>query len=148
MKSIGFLDVAAIVGLIVFLIGVRFFQHSIFYDPLDPYFHGNFQAQPIPEMNIFKLFLSNSLRYLLNGVFSIGILWMLFKSSSYIKASLWVYLFALVLLNAVFLLMLQWEIPIAKMALFYSRRFIIHPLLLFVLVAGGFYLHNKTSKTD
>jgi len=136
-------DILLVGLMVVMLAGVRFFQHYVFYDPLDDYFHTNFQAMPIPDMNNMLLILSNALRYLINGVLSVGILWMLFKSKSYIKASLWVYLFAFVLLNVVFLITLQFEVSLSKMALFYTRRFIIHPLLLFVLVAGGFFLQSK-----
>ncbi|PRP68190.1 exosortase F system-associated membrane protein [Nonlabens agnitus] len=143
MKSI--LRVLALVGLILLLISVRYFQEAVFYDPLDDYFHGAFQSMSFPEMNLSWLLLSNALRYLFNGLISLAILWILFRSSSYIKASLWVYLFAFVLLNLLFVVELQFEASLSKMSLFYTRRFLIHPLLLFVLIAGGYFL--KTTKT-
>lgn len=138
-----FLDILLVGLMIVLLASVRFFQNHFFYDPLDVYFHTDFQSMPIPKMNTALLLLSNGLRYLINVALSISILWVLFKSRSYLKASLWVYLFAFILLNIVFMVTLQFEVSLSKMALFYTRRFIIHPLLLFVLVAGGYFLKTK-----
>lgn len=126
--------------LILLLASVRFFQDHVFYDPLDQYFHSDYQSTPIPRLDIAKLLLSNALRYLMNSGLGIAILWMLFKSKSYLNASLWVYLFAFVILNVLFFITLQFDTDLSKMALFYIRRFMIHPLMLFVLVAGGYYL--------
>jgi len=127
------------------LAAIRFFQLDLFYDPLNDYFHSNFQALPYPDMDLGKLVLSNSLRFLLNSVTSLWILWFLYKSRSYVNAALWVYLFAFVLLTAAILILLQMDTALAKMALFYTRRFLIHPLLLFILVAGCYYLQNQKS---
>jgi len=143
MNNYRILDYAAAGVMIALLVAVRFFEEIIFYDPLNDYFHGDFQALPLPVMDLTLLMFSNSLRYLINGVLSIGILWMLFKSAAYIKAGLWVYLFAFLLLNVLFLMVLQWETDLSKMILFYTRRFILHPILLFVLIAGGYFLHTK-----
>ena len=128
--------------LVLMLIAVRFYQTHIFYDPLDDYFHGNFHHQSFPKMRIGYLFLSNSARFVLNTALSIGILWLLFKSQSYLKAITYVYVFAFFLLIIVFFVALQFDQAITKMVVFYSRRFIIHPLLLFVLIAGGYFLKS------
>lgn len=132
-----------VVTILIFLLAsVRFFQDHVFYDPLDQYFHSDYQSTPIPQLDIAKLLLSNALRYLINSGLGIAVLWILFKSRSYLNASLWVYLFAFVILNVLFFIALQFDTDLSKMALFYIRRFMIHPLLLFVLVAGGYYLKN------
>lgn len=125
------------------LVSVRFFESVLFYDPLNEYFHNNFQTMPYPEMELGKLLLSNSLRFLINCVTSLWILWFLYKSRIYVKAGLWVFLFAFVLLTAMMLALLQVETDLAKMTLFYTRRFLIHPILLFILVAGCYYLNTQ-----
>ncbi|SCY25179.1 exosortase F-associated protein [Nonlabens sp. Hel1_33_55] len=139
------LQICAVAILLVLLVCVRYFQHDLFYDPLDEYFHGAFQSMPFPEMKTMWLFLSNSLRYSMNAIISLAIIWVLFKSASYIKAGLWVYLFAFIVLNVLFFVTLQFEASLSKMALFYTRRFLIHPLLLFVLVAGGYFLKTRNA---
>ncbi|WP_194850106.1 exosortase F system-associated membrane protein [Nonlabens antarcticus] len=129
------------------IIAIRFFEADLFYDPLNKYFHGNFQALPVPEMTMWKLVLSNSLRFLLNSTFSLGILWFLYKSVAFVKAGSWVYLFAFIILSIGILLLLQMDSSLAKMTLFYTRRFLIHPILLFILVAGCYYLNIKTKES-
>jgi exosortase F-associated protein len=79
----------------------------------------------------------------LNSAISIGILYFLYKKRPYIKASLWIYAFALAILSPLFIILLQYESDFAKRALFYIRRFMIHPILLFVLVAGFYFLEQK-----
>jgi exosortase F-associated protein len=125
------------------IVAIRLYELDLFYDPLNEYFHSNFQTLPFPEIDIWKLVVSNSLRFLLNSFISLGILWLFYKSSSFVKAGLWVYLFAFIILNTALLILLQLDSSLAKMALFYTRRFLIHPLLLFILVAGCYYLKTR-----
>jgi exosortase F-associated protein len=127
------------------IIAIRLYELDLFYDPLNEYFHSNFQALPFPEIDIWKVMVSNSLRFLLNSLISLGILWLLYKSSEFVKAGLWVYLFAFIILSTALLILLQLDSSLAKMALFYTRRFLIHPLLLFILVAGCYYLKTLVS---
>ncbi len=139
-------SVVGVIIALVLLAAVRYLQAYVFYDPLESYFHDNFQALPIPDSNLPLLLLSNGLRYLVNGCLSLAIIALLFKAASYFKASLWVYAFAFVLLNIVFVISYQFDTDLSKMVLFYSRRFIIHPLLLFILVAGGYFLKVKNEQ--
>jgi exosortase F-associated protein len=125
------------------IVSIRLYELDLFYDPLNEYFHGNFQALPFPEIDIWKLMLSNSLRFLLNSSISLGVLWLLYKSAAFVKAGLWVYLFTFIILSAALIILLQLDSSLAKMALFYTRRFLIHPLLLFILVAGCYYLKTR-----
>nr|WP_197539478.1 exosortase F system-associated protein [Nonlabens marinus] len=138
-------SIAVIIALLL-LVAIRFFETALFYDPLHDYFHDNFQALPFPEVEWGSLLASYTARYVLNSAISLVILWFLYKSKAYLKAGLWVYLFSFVLLMAVLVVLLQGNSDLAKMALFYTRRFLIHPIFLFILVAGCYYL--KTHKTD
>jgi exosortase F-associated protein len=133
----------AIILLILCLIAVRLFEDSLFYDPLIDYFKYQFHGVPLPELNSFLLIVSTTARYVLNSAISIGILYFLYKKRPYIKASLWIYAFALAILSPLFIILLQYESDFAKRALFYIRRFMIHPILLFVLVAGFYFLEQK-----
>lgn len=138
-------SVIMIVVLLLGIIGVRYFEVALFQDELNDYFHSDFQNIPIPQLSIIESVASTSLRFLMNTVLSLWILWFLYKRETYVKASLWVYLFAYIILISSFVVFIQLDAQWVKMALFYVRRFLIHPLLLFILVAGCYFLKTKGS---
>lgn len=138
-------SVIMIVVLLLGIIGVRYFEVALFQDELNDYFHSDFQNIPIPQLSIIESVASTSLRFLMNTVLSLWILWFLYKRETYVKASLWVYLFAYIILISSFVVLIQLDAQWVKMALFYVRRFLIHPLLLFILVAGCYFLKTKGS---
>lgn len=135
-----FVMVLCVIGLIL----IRHFETTLFYDPLHGYFHSDFQNLSLPDVHAVRLIAHTSMRYIVNTVLSIGVLWFLFKQVRYIKACLWVYLFVYVVLLSVFVVLLQIDAAWVKMLLFYIRRFLIHPVLLFVLIAGGYYVKSYT----
>lgn len=138
-------SVIMIVVLLLGIIGVRYFEVALFQDELNDYFHSDFQNIPIPDIALWETVASTSLRFLMNTVLSLWILWFLYKRETYVKASLWVYLFAYIILISSFVVLIQLDAQWVKMALFYVRRFLIHPLLLFILVAGCYFLKTKGS---
>lgn len=133
--SIGILTLA--------LVGVRYWENVLFPDPLFDYFHGDFQNLAIPADQSLHILLVTALRFLVNSLLSIGILWFLYKKIAFVKASLWVYLFAFIILMAIMVGCLYAAGDTSKMMLFYARRFLIHPITLFILIAGFYYLRNK-----
>jgi len=136
----------SVVMIVVFLlgiIGVRYFEVALFQDELNDYFHSDFQNIPIPDISLLENIASTSLRFLINTVLSLWILWFLYKREDYLKASLWVYLFSFLILITAFTVLNHLDGQWVKMALFYVRRFLIHPLLLFILVAGCYFLKTK-----
>ncbi len=142
--------ISAIVILILIagLVAVRAYEDVMFLDPLKAYFHADFQLRDIPDVDLINQIAITSLRFLMNTILSLGVLWFLYKKGSYIKASLWVYLFAFILLTVAFGFLLEANSDLGKMGLFYVRRFLIHPLLLFVLVAGFYFLMQKNKNLD
>ncbi len=133
----------AVIFLIVGLVLVRVFEHSLFYDPLNAFFNGAFHGMPLPEINSWKIGFAVSTRYVLNVLLSLGIIYFLYKDRNYIKASLWVYLFTLIILLPILIILIQMEGEFVKRAIFYIRRFLIHPIILFVLVAGFYFLRKQ-----
>ena len=105
--------------------------------------HSDFQKHPVPALNYIHVIAGTSLRYLFNMVISLWLLWYLYKKEMFIKAALWVYLFAFVILITAFIFLLHADSDLLKMALFYVRRFLIHPILLFIMVAGFYFLNEK-----
>ncbi|MEO9953980.1 MULTISPECIES: exosortase F system-associated protein [Nonlabens] len=125
--------------LIIGLISVRVFESYLFYDPFNSYFKNNFQNLSIPDFNVLKFILSLTLRFLINLIISLSIIWVLFKTKSYIKATLWVNLTFYILLLTGFIIFSQFDSNWIKMLLFYIRRFLIHPILLLILVPGFYF---------
>ncbi len=139
-RLISFIKIAA---LLAGLVCVRAFEVALFQDPLQSYFLGDFQKYAFPEVSIFKLIALTSFRFLINTVLSLWILWFLYKKKRFLNAALWVYLFAFVILMTLFVILFQTSGDLGKMAFFYTRRFLIHPVILFVLVAGFYFLKDK-----
>jgi len=137
------LSALAISALSFLIVAVRYFELILFPEPLHDYFHGNFQHMPIPSSQAVTILAVTALRYFVNTVISLAILWFLYKKVRFLKAALWVYLFAFICLFSIMAVCLFIDGATVKMVLFYTRRFLIHPLLLFILVAGFYYLRDK-----
>lgn len=133
----------SIIVLLILLVGVRLFEIELFNDPLYGYFHSDFQLFNVPIIVKWEVVSVTSLRFLFNMVLSLWILWFVYKNENYINAALWVYLFAFVILMVMFYLLLEADSNFTKMFLFYVRRFLIQPILLFVLTAGFYFIKTK-----
>lgn len=138
-----FKSILLVIVSLVGLISVRVFAEKLFYDPFNDYFKSNFQLQPLPEFESLLYVLSVIFRYGLNLLFTLIIIWALYKSKEFIKGTLWVYLLAFIILISSFFILTLFDDEWVKMCLFYVRRFLIHPILLFILVPG-FYFISKT----
>lgn len=134
-----FFIILALVGLVC----VRIFENFLFNDPLLSYFKSNFQTYELPDFKSLSYMVSIIFRYSLNLALSLVIIWFLYNKREFIKAALWVYLFAFIILSVAFLILSNLDYEWVKMGLFYTRRFLIHPILLFILVPG-FYFISKT----
>ena len=136
------LEFSLFVCLLLLLVAIRAFEKNLFYDPFLNYFQMEYAHLPYPVMNGFKLFLNLILRYFLNTILSIGLLWLLFKDKDIVKfASILYAFFGVVLMIAFFLVLLYFD-QNNSMLLFYIRRFIIQPLFLLLFIPA-FYYQNK-----
>ena len=138
-KEIGFSA-----GLIFLLALVRVFE-SEFYDPFLEYFKADYLKLPFPDYHGFQLFGSMLLRYSLNTLFSLGIIYVLFKDKMLVKFAAFLYLFFFIVLIIVFFSILSFSDESDTFILFYVRRFLIQPLFLLLFVPA-FYYQNQLSK--
>lgn len=138
----------------VFLIGllfialllIRAYEKSLFYDPLLRYFEGDYKSLPIPEMENIKLYLNVFYRFLLNTAVSIGIIWLIFKDKEVLKLSLILFAAVFIILFSVFLIIISTaNAETSPWALFYVRRFLIHPILLLLLLPAFYFQKKKIS---
>ncbi len=126
------------------LIGIRYFEH-LFYDPLQTYFKNAYLYTKLPEINTLKLFLNIFIRYSLNTVISIFIIWFAFNKKNYISFSLYFYIIAFVILLIAFSFALQTKFENYYLFGFYVRRFLIHPIFVLLLLPAFYYQSKKVS---
>lgn len=134
-----------LISLLLFLlISIRAFESVLFYDPFIAFFKSEYQNKALPDFNNYKLLLSLSFRFLLNSIFSLGIIFLLFQQRKLFVFALKMYLLSFFVLFVAFIAVLY----VGKteyLILFYIRRFIIHPLLLLLFVPALYYQTKLTS---
>lgn len=131
--------------LIALLVLIRVFEDNLFYDPFLNYFKGEYLQMPLPQINIFKLFFSLGIRFYLNSVISLFLLYVIFNDTKIVKFSALLYMILGSVLMISFIFMLTFFGEENKMALFYIRRFIIQPIFILLFIPA-FYYQNKISK--
>lgn len=126
---------------IILLAMVRMYEETWFYDPFLSYFKSDYQSLPFPEFESGKLFISLTFRYILNTLFSLAIIYVLFRNLEHIKVASFLYLFFYLILIGIFFYIINF-LDKSNFVLFYTRRFLIQPLFL-LLFLPGFYFQSK-----
>lgn len=134
--------VLIVIGALLALVAVRAFEQKLFYDPFLPFFKTEFQGKSLPDYEGFKLFLNTFLRYFLNTIFSILLIFQIFKEKKLVVFVSWLYLFLFVVLAIIYFGLLYSKTS-DYLVLFYVRRFLIQPLFL-VLFIPAFYYQRKS----
>lgn len=130
-----------IVVLFLVLVLIRAYETILFYDPYLVFFENDYLYIDNPRREVAKLILYTSLRYLLNTVTSLGILYLTFRDKSIIKFSVLIYTIAYVFLMVAFLYFVLNPKQEDYYLFFNFRRFLIHPILILVLLPA-FYYHR------
>ncbi len=129
--------------LLLLLFFIRLYEKSIFDDGLIFFFHNDYLTQNLPEINLASLLLKDGVRFWLNAFISISILYIFFKNESLIK-------FLFLFYGIVYIILvigISYEISNYHVGeylrLFYVRRFLIQPLLLFILFPALLYQFKR-----
>lgn len=139
------INIAVVLLLFAVLASIRFFENTLFYDPLITFFKGDYRSMELPSLQLPKLMLYTAFRFWLNTVVSLFILWVIFLDKKIILFSFYIYLFCFVLLMGFFCFLLFYSNENVDMQLlFYVRRFLIQPLLVLLLIPA-FYYYKKTA---
>ncbi|MDP5082167.1 MAG: exosortase F system-associated protein [Winogradskyella sp.] len=130
-----------IVVIILFLglVLIRAFEDVLFYDPYLKFFENDYLYIDSPRREVAKLILYTTLRYMLNTLLSLGILYVIFKDKSIIKFSALIYGFAYVLLLIPFLYFVIHHKQEDYYLFFNIRRFLIQPIGLILLLPAFYY---------
>jgi exosortase F-associated protein len=128
-----------ILFLVALLVLVRAFEMEMFYDPFIVYFKSEFSQLPYPKYDSIKLYLNFILRYSINGVISLSIIYVIFRDASIVIFSSFMFMFFLFLLIFLMFLLLTYFDENQKMNLFYVRRFLIQPIFLLLFLPALYY---------
>ena len=130
-----------LVFLAFLLVLIRWFEDLLFYDPLTHFFKTE-HTSALPSFNTLQLLANIVLRFLINALLSLLMLWVVFKDSGIIKFSGLLYSALFVLLFTSFCFLLFYSESDNFLPLFYVRRFLIQPLFLLILLPA-FYFQKK-----
>ncbi len=126
------------------LIAIRYFEANLFYDPLTNYFKTEHTIEPLPGFYGFKMYFDIFFRYILNAFFSLGIIWLIFQNRGINKVSALVYGVLFLFLFSAYILLIEFSAESSNhLILFYVRRFLIQPLLLFILLPAFYFQRKK-----
>jgi len=134
--SISALRIAGILVLLVALVCVRFYEQHLFYDPLLPFFKN--EARQLPPYDGGRLFMGLALRYGLNSLISLGIIWFAFNDTQVVKLSAILFAGLFALLAGILFVVLTFNQP-NLLLVFYVRRFLIQPFLLILFLPAFYY---------
>lgn len=125
--------------LLFLMVAIRTYEGVLFYDPLLSFFKTNHTTLPLPELHIPKLLAFTMLRFLMNTVLSIALLWVVFKKNTVVKLSTMLYGILGFVLFLVFVVLLYTSQEPPHRILFYVRRFLIQPVFLLVLLPAFYF---------
>lgn len=129
-----------IFGIIV-LAMIRFFEDELFYDPYLQFFKSDYLYIDSPRRETFALTVSTSIRYLINTLISLWIIWLTFLEKPMVKFASIIYFVAYIFLISLFLYFVINPRQEDYYLFFNLRRFLIQPVFLLILLAA-FYYHK------
>ncbi|RLD60279.1 MAG: exosortase F system-associated protein [Bacteroidetes bacterium] len=139
------LKIILLLFLAFLLVLIRYFENSLFYDPLISFFKSDYSSTKIPEVNTVSLFANIAFRFIINTIISLLILWVAFNDKGIIKLSSFLYAILFVVLIVAFYFLFFNSETKSFLPLFYVRRFLIQPLFLLILLPA-FYFQKKNKK--
>lgn len=135
--------IGSLVGLLVL---IRMVEYRFFYDPFMYFFSSGSSAAeiPYPKMLFFNVFL----RFLLNTLISLAILWVAFRKTAIIKFAALLYAVFFIVLFPFFIYLMHQVTLEDYLAAFYVRRFLVHPVLILLLLPAFYYYRLKSPSEE
>jgi len=125
------------------LVLIRLFENELFYDPYLIFFQNDYLYIDNPRREVFKLTLFTALRYGLNSLISVGVLYVIFRDKGIVKFSTLIYVVSFVILIAIYLYFVINPRQQDYYMFFNMRRFLIQPIILLVLLPAFYYYKLK-----
>ena len=141
------IKVAAVILVVVAFVLIRIYQESLFYDPFIRFYGLYYHDMNPPEVNALALIINTSIRYWLNSLLSIGLIYVLFRNKNALRFSMFFYGSAFLLLIIAFSITYYQLSPKLYMIFFYIRRFLIQPIFILLLLPAFYYQQiNQANK--
>lgn len=131
-------------GLFLLLILIRYFEDSLFYDPYLSFFRNDYLYIDSPRRELVKLVSFTTLRYGLNTIISLAIIYVISQDKSLVKFSGVIYGVAFMMLIMIYLYFVIQPRQEDYYMFFNVRRFLIQPIIL-ILLLPAFYYHKLKS---
>ncbi|MDY2586969.1 exosortase F system-associated membrane protein [Winogradskyella aquimaris] len=128
-----------VVLLLLVLVAIRGFEDYLFYDPYLTFFESDYLYIDNPRREVAKLVFFTSLRFLLNTLASLGILYFIFDDKVMIKFTVLLYVIAYIFLLIPFLYFVINPRQEDYYLFFNIRRFLIQPIGLILLLPAFYY---------
>lgn len=130
------LKILIILPLVGLLAMVRWVEYSYFYDPFMYFFEQDFHDElQIPAWMFFNVFL----RFLVNTIISLVILYVAFQSRGILKFSGIIYAGFFLVFFPLFVYLMSHIHTDNYLPAFYVRRFLAHPVLVLILLPAFYY---------
>ena len=123
------------------LIGVRYLEKVLFYDPFLDYF-ANIGNPAFPQFEWAGLISSHIFRFLLNLIFSLGIVHFLFLNKKWTAQAMVLITLSFFIFFLIYLYSVYTEFSFGNLFSFYIRRFVIQPLPVLLIVPLFYYRKN------
>ena len=88
------LKIILLIVLFSLLAAIRYFENELFYDPYLAFFQNDYLYIDNPRREVFKLTAFTTLRYVLNTLISLVILFVIFRGRNIVKFSILIYVLA------------------------------------------------------
>jgi exosortase F-associated protein len=138
--------ITALVLAVFFLVSVRLMEKHWFPEPFIEFFGSDNYLTANPPGLTFKDYFNILFRYAVNSVVSVLILYLLFQDKSLVRFAVKIYVYSGGILFVLFLVSVWIYEPGSYRFLFYVRRLLIHPVLLFILIPAIYFI-EATGKT-
>lgn len=116
---------------------------SWFYEPLGNYYH--FSAAKMPEVHYLIYFWDIASKFLINTLISLLCIDLFYGNQFYNKLARYTFLMIGIVVIPIYFYQVYEAFPFGKMFGYYTRRVLIHPIVLLVLLAS-FYFDSKKNK--
>ena len=121
------------------LVLIRVFEYQLFYDPYLLFFKSEYLYIDNPRREVFKLTSFTTLRYILNTIISLSIIYVIYKDKTMVKFSIAIYVIAYIILLILFLYFVLNPKQEDYYIFFNIRRFLIQPIILLLLLPALYY---------
>lgn len=136
-----------IVLIIVGLASVRFIGAFAFYDPLIAFFKSaDYHSQMLPEISMPKFIGSMALRYAVNTILTLLLIYVTFQKIELVRVSVFIYILVFLLLMPALIALIYFASGDEFIYLFYVRRILIHPVLTLILLPAFLYHERQLKK--